>query len=266
MEATPQPSPWRDPGVLTWSATRSSEFCGCLAIGRMRYDPSWCTLGLAGANYARSVTSFMSGKTENGSSAVIRLASERDAEQVAAIYAPNVTDKVISFELEPPSADEMRRRIEITLRRFPWLVCERRGRVLGYAYAGAHGSRAAYRWSVDVSVYVREETHRTGVGRALYTSLFAVLDLQGFYNAYAGATLPNPASVGLHEAMGFRPVGVYHGVGYKMGAWHDVGWWHLRLRERDAEPDPPADLPSVVGSEGWSVALASGTSLLRSGP
>jgi L-amino acid N-acyltransferase YncA len=234
----------------------------------MRSDPSWCTLGVDGAGYTRRrVTSSMSGETENGSSStVIRLASERDAEQVAAIYAPNVTDTVISFELEPPSADEMRRRIEGTLRRFPWLVCERRGRVLGYAYAGAHGSRAAYRWSVDVSVYVREEAHRTGVGRALYTSLFAVLKLQGFYNAYAGATLPNPASVGLHEAMGFRPVGVYHGVGYKMGAWHDVRWWHLQLRERDADPDPPAELPSVAGSAGWSDALASGTSFLRSNP
>ena len=212
------------------------------------------------------MTISMSGKPENESApAVIRLAAERDAEQVAAIYAPNVTDKIVSFELEPPSADEMCRRIGATLQRFPWLVCERQGRVLGYAYAGAHGSRAAYRWSVDVSIYVREEAHRTGVGRALYTSLFAVLDLQGFYNTYAGATLPNPASVGLHEAMGFRLVGVYRGVGYKLGAWHDVGWWHLQLRERVADPDPPAELPSVVGSAGWSDALASGVSL-RSGP
>ena len=200
----------------------------------------------------------------NGFSSSIRLATERDAEAVADIYAPNVTDAVISFEAEPPEADEMRRRIEVTLERYPWLVCERRGRVLVYAYAGAHGSRAAYRWSVDVSVYVHGEAHRTGVGRAVYAALFAALRLQGFYNAYAGATLPNPASVGLHEAMGFRPVGVYRGTGYKMGAWHDVGWWHLPLRERVAEPDPPADLPSVLGSEGWEAALARGLQLLRS--
>jgi L-amino acid N-acyltransferase YncA len=160
----------------------------------------------------------------------------------------------------------MRRRIEVTLQRYPWLVCERHGRVLGYAYAGAHGSRAAYQWSVDVSVYVHEEARRTGVGRALYASLFAALDVQGFYNAYAGATLPNPASVGLHESVGFRPVGVYRGVGYKLGAWHDVVWWHLPIRERVADPDPPAVLPSVVGSEEWDAALASGLSFLRSGP
>jgi L-amino acid N-acyltransferase YncA len=209
------------------------------------------------------ITSDASG---NGSPSSIRLATERDAEEIAAIYAPNVTDTIISFESEPPTADEMRLRIEGTLERYPWLVCERRGQVLGYAYAGAHGSRAAYRWSVEVSVYVHEEAHRTGVGRALYTSLFAALNLQGFYNAYAGATLPNPASVGLHESVGFRPVGVYRGVGYKLGAWHDVGWWHLPLRERVANPEPPADLPSVLGSEGWDAALASGLPLLRSDP
>jgi phosphinothricin acetyltransferase len=209
------------------------------------------------------ITSDTSG---NGSPSSIRLATERDAEEIASIYAPNVTDTIISFESEPPTADEMRLRIEGTLERYPWLVCERRGQVLGYAYAGAHGSRAAYRWSVDVSVYVHEEAHRTGVGRALYTSLFAALDLQGFYNAYAGATLPNPASVGLHEAVGFRPVGVYRGVGYKLGAWHDVGWWHLPLRERVANPDPPAALPSLLGSEGWHAALASGLPLLRRDP
>ncbi len=202
----------------------------------------------------------------DGSPAVIRLATEGDAEQIAAIYAPNVTGTVISFETEPPTADEMRWRIEATLERYPWLVCERQGRVLGYAYAGAHGSRAAYKWSVEVSVYVHGEARRTGVGQALYASLFAALDLQGFYNAYAGATLPNPASVGLHESVGFRLVGVYRGVGYKLGAWHDVGWWHLPLRERVADPDPPAALPSVLGSEEWDAALAKGLPLLRSGP
>jgi L-amino acid N-acyltransferase YncA len=209
---------------------------------------------------------IMSDASGNRSPTIIRLATERDAEQIAAIYAPNVTDTIISFEFEPPTADEMRRRIEVTLRRYPWLVCERQGRVLGYAYAGAHGSRAAYQWSVDVSVYVHEDARRTGVGRALYASLFAALDLQGFYNAYAGATLPNPASVGLHEAVGFQPVGVYRGVGYKLGAWHDVVWWHLLLRERVAYPNPPVNLPSVLGSEEWDVALTKGLPLLRSDP
>jgi L-amino acid N-acyltransferase YncA len=206
--------------------------------------------------------------SSNGSAAIIRLATERDAEQIAGIYAPNVTDTIISFEFEPPSAHEMRRRIETTLQHYPWLVCEHQGGagVLGYAYASAHGSRAAYQWSVDVSIYVHEDARRMGVGRALYASLFAALELQGFYNAYAGATLPNPASVGLHESVGFRRVGVYRGVGYKLGAWHDVVWWHLPLRELLADPEPPADLPSVLGSEEWDAAMKKGLPLLRSGP
>ena len=104
------------------------------------------------------------------------------------------------------------------------------------------------------------------MGRALYASLFAALDLQGFYNVYAGATLPNPASVGLHESVGFRPVGVYRGVGYKLGAWHDVVWWHLPIHVWVADPDPPTDLPSVLGSEEWEAALTKGLPLLRSGP
>jgi phosphinothricin acetyltransferase len=208
-----------------------------------------------------------SGAPGNESPATIRLATGRDAEQVAAIYAPNVADKIISFEFEPPTAQQMRRRIEVTLKRYPWLVLGRHdGRVLGYAYAAAHGLRAAYQWSVDVSVYVQEGARRKGVGRALYASLFAALKLQGFYNAYAGATLPNPASVRLHEGMGFRRVGVYRGVGYKLGAWHDVVWWHLPLGERVVDPDPPAELPSVLASEAWEATLAKGLSFLRSAP
>jgi phosphinothricin acetyltransferase len=198
------------------------------------------------------------GAPGHGLPATIRLATEDDAGEIADIYAPVVRATIISFEFEPPSADQMRRRIGSTLERFPWLVYERDGRVSGYAYAAEHGSRAAYQWSADVSAYVREDERRSGVGRALYKSLFAALVLQGFYNAYAGISLPNPASVGLHESMGFRPVGVYSGVGYKLGGWHDVGWWQLALRERDASPDPPLDLPAVVGADGWDAALASG--------
>jgi L-amino acid N-acyltransferase YncA len=195
---------------------------------------------------------------ESGTGPEIRLATGQDAAQIAEIYAPIVQNTVISFEVEAPTPDEMRHRIENTLERFPWLVHVRRGRVVGYAYAGEHSPRAAYRWSVAVSAYVRESERRRGVARALYTSLFAALVLQGFYNAYAGITLPNPASVGLHEALGFRPVGIYRGVGYKLGAWHDVGWWQMSLQERVAAPRPPAALPEVRSSEGWNAALASG--------
>ena len=193
----------------------------------------------------------------------IRLAMGEDAGEILAIYAPTVEHTIISFEVEPPTVDEMRRRIAKTLERLPWLVCERHGRVAGYAYVSEHAPRAAYKWSVNVSTYVHERERRSGVGRALYTSLFAVLALQGFYNAYAGISLPNPASVGLHEALGFRPVGLYRGVGYKLGAWHDVGWWGLSLQERVASPSPPLDLSTAQSSEGWDAALASGLPLLK---
>lgn len=188
----------------------------------------------------------------------IRLATEHDAGEISAIYAPVVRDTVISFETEPPSVDEMRQRIGSTLERFPWLVFEREGRVSGYAYAGAHRSRAAYQWCVDVSAYVREDERRMGVGRALYTSLISVLALQGYYNAYAGIALPNPASVGLHESVGFRPVGVYEKVGYKLDAWHDVGWWQLSILERTMAPDPPLSLPAVREFSELNAALTSG--------
>jgi len=195
-------------------------------------------------------------------SAIIRLAAGDDAEQVLAIYAPFCRNTPVSFETQPPTLDEMRRRIAKTLKRFPWLVVEEDGQVLGYAYASAHRERAAYGWSVDVSVYVREGLRRRGLGRALYTSLFAILKLQGFYNALAGTTLPNPGSVGLHQAMGFQPVGVYRNIGFKCGAWHDVGWWQLALREPGSEPVPPLDLDSIRDSREWDDALALGAALL----
>jgi phosphinothricin acetyltransferase len=195
--------------------------------------------------------------------ALIRLADTRDAPAVAAIYRPAVTDSVISFELEPPDGDEMARRIERVSTRTPWLVCEVAGEVVGYAYAGPHRERPAYQWSVEVSAYVRGDVRRAGVGRALYTSLFATLVVQGFRNAYAGVTLPNAGSVGLHTAAGFSPVGVYRGVGYKHGAWHDVAWLERALAPRVADPPAPVPLPALAASAAFQNALAQGVPALR---
>ena len=195
--------------------------------------------------------------------ASIRLATADDAEPVQGIYAPIVRDTVISFEVDPPSVAEMRQRILNTLAHWPWLVCEHDGEVVGYAYAGKHRVRAAYQWSVDVSVYIHERARRYGVGRALYSALLRILVLQGFYNAQAGITLPNAASVGLHEVMGFQPIGVYRKIGYKLGAWHDVKWWQLVLRPHAPSPAPLQDVSALQGSAAWHVALTAGTSLLR---
>lgn len=195
--------------------------------------------------------------------AMIRLASPQDAPGVREIYAPVVRETAISFELEPPSVEEMQKRMAEVVQRMPWLVCEHRGEVLGYAYASPHRARAAYQWSVDVSVYVHAQARRSGVGRGLYRSLVALLALQGYYHAYAGITLPNPASVGLHESLGFTPVGVYRAVGYKLGAWHDVGWWQLTIQALVTPPEPPVDLNTVRESAAWHTALATGLPCLR---
>ena len=175
----------------------------------------------------------------------LRLATAGDAAGIRAIYAPFVRDTWVSFEADVPTVEEVARRIEAARPTFPWLLADADGTVAGYAYASAHRGRTAYQWSVEVSVYVAETYRRRGLARALYGALVDVLRLQGFANAYVGIALPNAASVGIHEAMGFEPVGVYRGVGYKMGAWRDVGWWALRLGD-GAAPDPPRTLDAVA--------------------
>lgn len=181
---------------------------------------------------------------------MIRIATEHDAEAIAGIYAPYVRDTAISFELEPPDLAEMAARIRATLATHPWLVYEERGNIVGYAYASVHRPRPAYRWHADVSVYLNSTAHRRGIGRALYTTLLELLVRQGYFTAYAGITLPNAASVGLHEAMGFTLVAAFPKEGNKFGIWHDVGWWQLPLRNfdrPDAEPVPFAELREAPG-------------------
>ncbi len=174
----------------------------------------------------------------------IRLATENDAEAIRAIYAPVVESSAISFEVEPPTVAEMARRIREIGAHYPFLVTEG-----GYAYASQHRTRAAYRFAVDVSVYIAEPARGRGVGRALYQRLLAILAAQGFYAAYAGVVIPNAASVKLHEAVGFEPVGVYRQVGFKLGAWHDVAWFQRSLRPRDEHPHEPVAVRHVENLE-----------------
>ena len=170
----------------------------------------------------------------------VRLADpEHDAQRVAEIYRPAVEGSFISFEETPPDADEMAERMRRVLARLPWLVAEEEsGLVVGYAYASAHRERAAYRWSVDISVYVDPAWHRRGIGRLLYDDLLKRLRGQGFVNVFAGVTLPNEGSVALHVAIGMHRIGVYEGVGYKLGAWRDVAWFGMRLTEPATDPPP----------------------------
>ncbi|MEP6574591.1 MAG: N-acetyltransferase family protein [Gemmatimonadota bacterium] len=182
----------------------------------------------------------------------IRLAVPTDGPVLAEIYAPAVRDRTTSFEIDAPDGVEMARRVSTLLARTPWLVFEREGVVTGYAYASPHRDRAAYQWSVEVSAYVFPSAHRGGVGRRLYSALFEILALQRFQNAYAGITLPNVSSEAFHRSMGFTPVGVYHGVGFKFGAWHDVAWYERGLRPRENQPGtlaPPIPLSELGDRE-----------------
>lgn len=169
--------------------------------------------------------------------AEIRSATEADAAAIRDIYEPFVTGTAISFESEPPDVPAIARRIRDS---HAWLVCTGGGRILGYAYAAPFHSRAGYRWSVEVSVYVAGDAQGAGAGRSLLTSLLDQLTQRGFVNAFAGIALPNPASVHLFESLGFEQIGLQKSPGFKLGAWHDVGWWQRQLRPPGLPP-PPLD-------------------------
>lgn len=159
----------------------------------------------------------------------IRTGRAEDAPCIQAIYAPIVANTAISFEEQPPTVREMAARMAGTLERYPYLVAEGEGRVLGFAYAGPHRARAAYRWSVDVTAYVSPDARGLGMGKALYGELLSALAKQGYHAAFAGIALPNDASLALHKAAGFEQLGVYREVGFKLGRWHDVSWWQRLL-------------------------------------
>jgi L-amino acid N-acyltransferase YncA len=168
----------------------------------------------------------------------VRDATADDAAACAAIYAPYVTGTAISFEDEPPTVEEMAARIAAAQRAHAWLVLTDGADVRGYAYGGRFKDRAAYRWSCEVSVYLEYGLRRSGGGRALYAALLPRLAARGYSTAFAGMTLPNDASAGLHRAMGFEPAGTFRRVGWKDGAWHDVAWMQRPLAPGD---DPPAE-------------------------
>jgi phosphinothricin acetyltransferase len=174
-----------------------------------------------------------------GDQRLVRDARAQDAVACAEIYAPYVTGTAISFETEPPTAAELAERIADAAGSHAWLVLEESGRVIGYAYGGPFNPRAAYRWSCTVSVYLEHGRRRTGGGRALYEALFERLAERGYRSVLAGMTLPNEASVGLHRALGFEPVGTYRRIGYKHGAWHDVAWAQRSIGNAEDPPTEP---------------------------
>ncbi len=172
-------------------------------------------------------------------SARIRLAEQSDAKDILAIYGPYCSLTSVSFEVVAPSIEEMQERIAHISANYPWLIAEVDGQVAGYVYASRHHERAAFRWSVDVAVYIAAHQQRNGIAQILYETLFSILREQGLFKAFAVITLPNLASVGLHEKCGFLPVAMLPGAGNKFGRWHNVGYWQLELQpERDYPLDP----------------------------
>ena len=187
----------------------------------------------------------------------LRFVEEADHPRLLEIYSPAIVDSAASFEREPPGLLEWSERVNGVAGRYPWLVAVEGDIVLGYAYASQHRPRAAYRWSVEVSAYVGANARRRGVARRLYVALLEILRLQGICNAFAGITLPNPASVALHESAGFVPVGVYPKIGYKQGDWHDVGWWSLRLVDNDDAPNEARSMAELQADPAVKAVLGS---------
>jgi L-amino acid N-acyltransferase YncA len=183
----------------------------------------------------------------------LRAATLADAAEIAAIYAPYVTDSIVSFEAEPPSASEVAARMDAAGDLYPWIVAadgDGDGAIAGYAYASPFRARAAYRYAVETSIYLAAGAHGHGTGQLLYGSLLDTLVAQGFVQAIGAITLPNPASVRLHRKLGFEEAGTYREVGWKMGAWHSVSLWQRALAPATI---PPAE-PKAIGMVGLRLA------------
>lgn len=176
---------------------------------------------------------------------IVRDATAADAAGCAAVYAPYVERSVATFETVPPDETEMGRRLAAAGRTHAWVVAEDAGEVIGYAYGGTWKPRDAYAWTCEVSVYLQPERRGAGTGRQLYDALLPRLAARGYRTAIAGMTLPNPASETLHRSTGFSPVGTFRRAGWKLGAWHDVGYMQLALGDDDAPAAVPAADPGT---------------------
>lgn len=177
---------------------------------------------------------------------VIRFAGKEDAAAILKIYETYILNTAVTFEIEVPTVEAFVARMEAVTAQFPWLVCEVDGEIAGYAYASKHGERAAYRWSADLSVYIEERYHRSGIATALYDAVTEILRRQGYYTVYAGVSTPNPKSEAFHTAYGFRNLGEFKNVGYKLGAWRGVAWYELPLTAYTDVPEEPLRIGALL--------------------
>lgn len=177
---------------------------------------------------------------------LIRFATPEDAEAILSIYSDYIINTAVTFEIEVPTLAAFRDRMARITESFPWLVCEIDGVIAGYAYASKHGERAAYRWSADLSVYIHERFHRNHIASELYTKVIELLQKQGYFTVYAGVSTPNPKSEAFHNAYGFRCLGEFKNVGYKLGEWRGVAWYELPIAEYHTEPSEPKAIRDII--------------------
>ena len=177
----------------------------------------------------------------------IRMAAEADAEKILAVYAPYVTDTAITFEYEVPSVEEFRGRIRRTLERYPYLIAEKAGEIVGYAYVSPFKNRAAYDWAVETSIYVKQGEHRKGIGKMLHMALEEILKKQHILNLNACIAYPNPESVAFHERLGYKMAAHFTKCGYKLGEWYDMVWMEKMLGEHPARPETVVPVGEIGG-------------------
>ena len=194
---------------------------------------------------------------------IIRSADQQDTEKMLGIYAPYILESTVSFETEVPLPEEFQQRVLLYQEKLPWLICEINEDLAGYAYATDHRQRKAYEVTKELSVYVHKDYRKLGIGTGLYIALIEILKAQGVSNVLAGITLPNTESVRFHESIGFKPVGVYHNVGYKFGKYHDTGWWELSLDTKKNNPLEILGINEILNTKSWEDAIQAGISRIR---
>lgn len=185
----------------------------------------------------------------------IRPLQAQDMSGLLAVYAPYVLHTAITFDYEVPSLEEFTHKLDTITAQYPCLVCVQGEEVVGYAYASTYRVKAAYQWSPESTIYLAEGVHRKGIARILYQALFDILHLQGFINVYAGVTIPNAKSEGLHRTLGFEEIGIFEKIGYKHDKWHDLKWFQLILSEHAHNPQPPADIQTTQASPAFKAIL-----------
>ena len=193
----------------------------------------------------------------------IRMATHLDSFSILEIYSPFIKDSTVTFECKLPTVAEFRKRIIEVTKKYPWLVCEVNGEIIGYAYASQYNKRQAYDWSVDYSIYIKPDFHRRGIANALYFGLTQLLKLQGYNNAYVGITLPNSKSKSFHEAFGFKNVGVYHNVGYKLNGWRDVLWMEYAIAKHSSQPLNPKMINEIKNSTKFNEIVGNALKMIK---